>query len=160
MFDRFFFLSDFGGNGSLSDEFSLEPLMTLLNQVIDFLVNVQSQTLEKVILQVRVLHQFRKALTERLNVLRLGGFEFQDRDGLSNPIDLRVPFSKPGHPQNDLRFSEVKYHEPDSLQVRGSKVVFKGKVDDCVQSDVSFVVGRSVNVVGFEWSGEGSGQEI
>ena len=45
----------------------------------------------------------------------MGGFEFWDVYGLSDPFKLRVPFLKPWHSQDNLGFSEVKYHESDSF---------------------------------------------
>ena len=50
LFNGFLLLSNFSRNGDFSNGFPLKPFMTFLDQVVNFLVSIQSQTLEKVIL--------------------------------------------------------------------------------------------------------------
>ena len=79
------------------------------------MVDVQAQTLEKMILGFGVLPQLREALTKRLIILRERGFGFREANSSVDPVDFGVPFLEPGHSEDELRFSEVEHHKTNGL---------------------------------------------
>lgn len=124
------------------------------------MVRVKSKALEEVVVRFLVLILFGEALTKRLIIPRERVCWFWEEDGSSNPINLRVPFPKPGHAKDELGFSEVEYHETDSLRMGGVGVIGEGEIDVRFQSNVPFTVGSPIDVKGFDWSGQGEGFEV
>lgn len=106
-FNQFLLLGDFSGNGGLSDGFPVQPLLSFLDEIFDFMVGVQTQTLKKVVLGFTVLVHFGEALTKRLSVPKGREFVLREENGSTGPINFWVPLLKPRHSEDELGFSEV-----------------------------------------------------
>lgn len=85
---------------------------------------------------------------------------FGDYDGLSVPVNFRIPFLEPGHSEDDLGFPEAEYHKIEVFGVGKSRIVKEKDLGGHDGGDIALVVSSPIDIVGFDQSGEWISWEI